>query len=150
MSDMRYFRPMTEKPIRPTSQFSLRFAQALREALSSAGITQMQIREQMENTRTQSFISERLRGVRPVDTDILDAVAELMRVSPRELTRRILRDMGDEGGATVTPLRPTVDRAPSIPDDVAAYDEHYPSGYDVQQSAIDVAGEEPDPPHADD
>lgn len=48
--------------------------------------------------RSQAFVSERTDGTRPVDTDIIVAVAKISGTDPRSLVSEILTRMGGAAG----------------------------------------------------
>lgn len=79
---------MAERTVTP---FSRRFASALRGYMRERGIYQSSLAEHIG--RSVGFVSEHLSGQRAVDTDMLDAVAELAGISSRHLYEEIGRRM---------------------------------------------------------
>lgn len=71
--------------------FSKTFAQVLRGVMTEQGITVEQVAERLG--RSTGFVSERTRGIRPVDTDIVDAVASLSDQESAALFMEIARRM---------------------------------------------------------
>lgn len=84
-----------------TSDFSKAFARHLRDIMSERDVRQVPLAERLE--RSQGFVSERTSGRRPVDTDIIAAVAEMAGMGARELVEEISTRMRDarQQGATV-------------------------------------------------
>lgn len=82
------------KPQDAASEFSRTLASHLRDVMHEGHVTQMMIAREMG--RSQAFVSERTGGVRPIDTDVLDAVARLLGWSSgrlwAELGQRITRN----------------------------------------------------------
>lgn len=95
-------RPVNDRPI---SLFSQRLAAALRGYIRENGIRQSDVAER--SGRSVGFVSARLTGHAPVDSDILDATAELAHVSTRqlvdELNRRAEERPRDGGGEQESP-----------------------------------------------
>lgn len=85
--------------VRHASAFSQAFSRHLGDILSEspATITQQMIAERLPGSRVQSYVSERLGGRKPVDTDMIDAIADLLNWSPAWLVGQILGRMGREG-----------------------------------------------------
>lgn len=98
--------------------FTEEFARVLCEIVDSAGVSRQSIAEEIG--RSRSFVSDQLLGKRPVDTDVLSAIAAQFGVSGRFLARQVLdqlppdvfgipgitRPPGDDGGGSVTSIRP--------------------------------------------
>ncbi|KZM36052.1 hypothetical protein [Oerskovia enterophila] len=87
-----------------TSDFSKAFSRHLRDIMSERDVRQVPLAERLE--RSQGFVSERTSGRRPVDTDIIAAVAEMAGMGARELVEEISARMRDarRHGATVHAL----------------------------------------------
>ncbi|MGW6007206.1 hypothetical protein ACWFNS_17770 [Oerskovia enterophila] len=87
-----------------TSDFSKAFSRHLRDVMSERDVRQVPLAERLE--RSQGFVSERTSGRRPVDTDIIAAVAEMAGMGARELVEEISARMRDDRqrGATVHAL----------------------------------------------
>lgn len=105
MMQMRYSSSVKKADIDAVSEFSRTFSRHLREWQQDHALTQVQIAAELE--RTQAWVSERLRGVRPVDTDLLTVVAKLSGVTPRDLTQHILTEMGGNVRRLPTRTAPT-------------------------------------------
>lgn len=85
---------MPDRPDRPTtSTFSKRFAAALRGYMRERDIRQSDLATSIH--RSPGFVSAHLSGARPVDTDMLYAVADLAGIDARRLTDEVTRRMGD-------------------------------------------------------
>lgn len=76
---------------RQTSEFSRVFSQHIRAFMGERGIDQADVGRRID--RTRSYVSEHTSGKRSLDTDIIDAVAELAGVETRDLVLEILRRM---------------------------------------------------------
>lgn len=72
----------------PVTPFSRAFAESLRAEMAIRKITQQAVME--ETGRSRGFVSDQALGKRPVDTDVLTAVARLAGVSPRQLVEAVL------------------------------------------------------------
>lgn len=85
--------------VRHASAFSQAFSRHLGDILSESptAITQGMIAERLPGSREQSYVSERLGGRKPVDTDMIDVIADLLNWSPAWLVGQILGRMGREG-----------------------------------------------------
>lgn len=81
-------------PDRPTSSFSRSMSAALRGYIRERGISQSALAQSIE--RSEGFVSERLTGVRPPDTDMIDATAVLAGIS----TSRLYEELGRRACAT--------------------------------------------------
>lgn len=82
-----------------TSDFSKAFARHLRDIMAEHGVRQVPLAEHLD--RSQGFVSERTSGRRPVDTDIIAAVAEMAGMGPRDLVDEIstrMRETCHQGG----------------------------------------------------
>lgn len=91
---------MKMSEIKPVSAWSAAFAAAFRARAKEAGVTQKDLGA--DTQRSQPYISDRWRGLRAVDTDMIDAAAKRMNIEPRDLVRAILRDIEPRfpGGVT--------------------------------------------------
>lgn len=78
---------------RTATAFSKEFAAALRGYMDQKGLSQPPLRKALG--RSQGYVSERLSGLRPIDTDMMDAVAELTGVSTKRLHKIVLRRMSE-------------------------------------------------------
>lgn len=67
--------------------YSIRIGNAAKQHMEIVGLTQAQVAAQIG--RDPSFVSERLNGKRPIDTDILDAIAHLSSMGSLELIVRL-------------------------------------------------------------
>ena len=74
-------------PDRPSS-FSRSISAALRGYIRERGISQSALAHSIE--RSEGFVSERLTGIRPPDTDMIDATAVLAGIS----TSRLYEELG--------------------------------------------------------
>lgn len=73
------------------SGFSQAFARILNEFVNDASFSRQDIAQQAG--RSRAFVSDQLLGKRPVDTDVLTAVADLFNISGRFLTQQVLNQM---------------------------------------------------------
>lgn len=91
---MRYVPGMRATDISATSAFSRAFATHLRDFLDAEGVTQDDIRKGFVDAglppRSQAYVSERLRGLRAVDTDFVSVAATLLGKTPRGLVSEVL------------------------------------------------------------
>lgn len=71
--------------------FSRDFAAALREVMERRGVTQTQVAEAIG--RTQGYVSERVRGVRAPDTDVIAGVAQAAGVQPSTIASEVVATM---------------------------------------------------------
>lgn len=71
--------------------FSVAFGAALRTVMAARGITQTALGDVIGYN--QGYVSERLAGKRPVDTDLIAGVAELAHTSPRAIVSACLSQM---------------------------------------------------------
>ena len=104
----------SEKKPRDIADSSRRVALAASKYMKDRGITQPQIAADID--RSQGYVSEHLNGKRPVEFDILDAIARRAGVSVyammTELSERALGPAGTTDTSSV-PARPA--HAPSRP-----------------------------------
>lgn len=86
---------------RVISEFSREFSRHLSDILheSPASLRQSDIAHKLPGERSQGYVSERLGGKRPVDTDMIDVIADMLGWSPAVLVGQILGRMskGPEG-----------------------------------------------------
>lgn len=81
------------KPDKAPSRFSIRFAEQVRNLMDENGVTQVAVSKRLG--RTQSYVSERTGGVRPVETDMLEAIAALIpNMTTNKLVEEVLRRLG--------------------------------------------------------
>jgi transcriptional regulator with XRE-family HTH domain len=81
------------KPEQAPSRFSQDFAKQVRDLMDEHGITQVAVSKRLG--RAQSFVSERVGGVRPVDTDTLEAIASLIPgMTMNRLMEEVMRRLG--------------------------------------------------------
>ena len=76
----------TTRPAQTTSDFSVELAQHLRTYIKErehAGVTVLLVAARLG--RSVNYVYDRLSGLRPLDTDILTAVAALSHIDPRTL-----------------------------------------------------------------
>lgn len=71
--------------------FSKAFGAALRQVMSNRGVIQSALGEQIGYN--QGYVSERLTGKRPVDTDMIAGIAMLAHTSPRAIVVACLDQM---------------------------------------------------------
>lgn len=91
-------RPMNA---RGASDFSRSFALHLRGVMVTKGVKQSALATHMG--RSTGFVSEHLSGVRAVDTDMLDGIADLAGVDVRWLVDEVTRRMrADDDGTEET------------------------------------------------
>lgn len=69
-----------------------RFAETLREARESAGISQEQLAERAGLHRT--YISQLERGLKSPSLDVIVSLAKGLRITPHEFTTRIFSEGG--------------------------------------------------------
>lgn len=83
---------------RVVSDFSREFAHHLSDILREgpATVTQSAIAEKLPDNRSQGYVSERLTGKRPIDTDMLAVIADLLGYSPAWLVGQVIGRMGRE------------------------------------------------------
>lgn len=75
-----------------TSAFASRFAAQIRGVLSEHAVQGYQLADRLG--RSKGYVSERLSGLRPMDTDMIDAVAELVGMETLDLVAEVGRRMG--------------------------------------------------------
>lgn len=97
---------------RAVREFSRSFALHLGSVMRERGVQQIQVATALD--RTKSYVSVRVNGKKPVDSDMLDAVAELAGVDTKDLLDEINRRMS----ASIAPRDP----------DMASYEEGRRSG----------------------
>lgn len=73
------------------SGFSQAFSRILNDFVDGADFSRQDIAKQAQ--RSRAFISDQLLGKRPVDTDVITAIADLFQVSGRFLTQQVLNQM---------------------------------------------------------
>lgn len=80
---------------RVVSEFSREFSRHLSDILreSPASLRQSDIADRLPGSRSQGYVSERLGGKRPVDTDMIDVIADMLGYSPSWLVGQILGRM---------------------------------------------------------
>lgn len=83
------------KPDQAAGEFSVRLAAHVRDLMAEHGITQMQLAAKMG--RSQAFVSERTGGVRPLDTDIMDAIASLIGWPGYHFMAELIRRLEQNG-----------------------------------------------------
>jgi transcriptional regulator with XRE-family HTH domain len=86
---------MTERPV---SAFSRSFALHLRGVMAERNIKQQAVAALLD--KSKGYVSEHTSGKRPVDSDLLDAVAEVGNMESHDLIAEIARRM-----STNVPLR---------------------------------------------
>lgn len=89
---------------RPLSPLSTAFAAEYRGWAAANGIRQDQIADQLG--RNRSYVSERMAGKRPLDTDDVDALAALTQVLGKDLLVELAR-RAQGNTKNVSELRPT-------------------------------------------
>jgi len=84
---------------RVVSEFSREFAHHLSDIIreSPATVLQSVIADRLPNNRSQGYVSERLTGKRPIDTDMIAVIADLLGYSPAWLVGQVIGRMGREG-----------------------------------------------------
>lgn len=76
---------------RNISPFSEAFARHLHDFMQEEDITGVAVAERMG--RSNAYVSEHIRGVRPPESDLLDTVALLAGISTRKLVQELLNRM---------------------------------------------------------
>lgn len=79
---------MTERPV---SDFSRRFAAALRGVMAERGINQKDVAARLN--RSPGYVSEHMSGKRAVDGDIIAAVADAVGREAEELVEEVAQRM---------------------------------------------------------
>ena len=79
---------MRNSEVRETTEFTQTVAAALKESLRNAGVTHDDVARELGVSRSK--VTERLNGLRPLDTDIIDVSAHLIGTTPRSLIQAIL------------------------------------------------------------
>lgn len=79
---------MTERPV---SDFSRRFAAALRGYMKEHDVSQKDVAARVE--RSPGYVSEHISGKRAVDGDLIAAIADAARVAPEGLVEEVTRRM---------------------------------------------------------
>lgn len=82
---------MKNADVKPTTEFTRVFAESLKELLRTSGVSHAEVAYVLGVSRSK--ITERLNGLRPLDTDIIDVCAVLLGVSPRQLVRMIIDEI---------------------------------------------------------
>jgi hypothetical protein len=77
--------------------FSKAFGSALGQVMKRRGVRQIPLSEAIG--RNQGFISERLRGLRAVDTDMVEGVARICGTDPQVIVGEIMDEMYGSGAA---------------------------------------------------
>jgi predicted transcriptional regulator len=77
------------KPQDAAGDFSRAVAAIVRDLMTEHHVTQVQLADLLG--RSQAFVSERTGGVRPIDTDIVEALASLLHWTPQELWAEVQR-----------------------------------------------------------
>jgi len=96
----------------PVTAFSRAFSEALSADMKAHGVTHQAVADVLPpkpngKRRSRPFVSEQVSGKRPVDTDVLTAVAELAGTTTPALVRRVLAAMPPEAReGVVIPIRP--------------------------------------------
>lgn len=104
----------SEKKHREPADSSRRIALAASQYMKTHGITQPQIAADID--RSQGYVSEHLNGKRPVEFDILDAIARRAGVSVYAMMAQLAEQaLGLEGttGTSSVPARPAHGRSRS-------------------------------------
>lgn len=70
------------------SGFSEEFARALCKLVDESPVSRQAIADELQ--RSRAFVSDQLLGKRPVDTDVISAIAVQFGMSGRMLTRHVL------------------------------------------------------------
>lgn len=73
------------------SEFTRRFAAALEIVMSEHGVSQSAVARSID--RTQGYVSERVRGVRSPDTDVIAGVAMVAGVQPATIVTEVMTQM---------------------------------------------------------
>ena len=79
---------MKNAEVREATEFSQLIAAALKKRLREAGVAQGDVATELGVSRSK--VTERLNGLRPLDTDIIDVSAHLIGTTPRSLIQAIL------------------------------------------------------------
>jgi transcriptional regulator with XRE-family HTH domain len=78
----------------PVTSFSSAFARALADDMKAHKVTHQAVADVLG--RSRAFVSDQVSGNRPVDTDVMSAVAEVAGVRTPALVRRVLGAMVPE------------------------------------------------------
>lgn len=87
---------MKNAEVREATEFSQLIAAALKKRLREAGVAQGDVATELGVSRSK--VTERLNGLRALDTDIIDVSAQLLGTSPKSLVESILDDIGKARG----------------------------------------------------
>lgn len=79
------------KNLPQVSDYSREFALALREVMRARGVRQVPVGEAIG--RDQTYVSERVRGVRAPDTDVIAGVAQVAGVQPATIVAEVVKVM---------------------------------------------------------
>lgn len=79
--------------------FSVAFGAALARVMKVRGVRQVPTAQTIG--RNQGYVSERLRGLRAVDTDVIAGVAMVAGVTPRTIVIEVLAEMKRADGSDV-------------------------------------------------
>lgn len=80
---------------RVITSFSQAFSRHLSDLIDEnpTTVTQAEIAAKLPGSRVQSYVSERLAGKKPVDTDMIAVISELLGASPSWLVGQVLGRM---------------------------------------------------------
>lgn len=84
------------------SDFAKEFAVGLREVMKARGVTQTPVAEAIG--RDQTYVSERVRGVRAPDTDVIAGVAEVAGVTPATIVKEVMAAVRAAKAVEATPV----------------------------------------------
>ncbi|TQK68270.1 helix-turn-helix transcriptional regulator [Nocardioides sp. SLBN-35] len=119
---------MTDSQI---SDFSRRFSAALQGVMRENKVRVVDVVEKLG--KSKGFVSEHTNGTKAPNTDLLDAIAELMGIDTRDLVREIVRRIPDPApAAEVRQLRRDQPRADFVFRDVVADDEEEIAAHDSE------------------
>jgi predicted XRE-type DNA-binding protein len=91
VSQMRYRHLVKKDQVLPTSELSRAVSAHVKAWMRDRSITQPEVAERLG--RAQSYVSERLNGIRALDTDDLDVIAELGGTNGRDLLVFVLKEI---------------------------------------------------------
>lgn len=95
LSDIRYRRILSgmAKPesYPAVTLYSKAFGAALAEVMKKRSVSQVLLGQEID--RPQSYISDRLRGMRACDTDMIAGVAALSGITTRQVVLDVLKEM---------------------------------------------------------
>lgn len=119
---MRYVAAMADK-FPEVTPFSKEFGAALGDVMEDRGVSQSAVARAIEKKAGASYVSERVRGLRAVDTDVIAGVAMVANTTPQAIVREVLAKMRGTG-ATVHELPAPKKPSPAPVKKAASTDRH--------------------------